>query len=257
MAGHRARRARQALRAPNQHFLRSRRLAAELVRDSGVGSSDLVVELGAGTGLITLELERHARAVEAIELDGRLTKALRKRVGDRVRVVHDDMLRVKLPVEPFSVVANLPFGQTNAVLRLLLDDPRTPLRRADLVVEWGAAVKRSRVWPSTLLGVTWGAWYGFAIGRRLPAAMFSPPPAVDAAVLVVRRHPEPLIPVADWRRYRAFVRVGFENGLRAVVPPRRLRSTADRLGFPPAAAPRDLDAHQWARLFELSGVVRR
>lgn len=204
-----------------------------------------------------MELARQAGAVEAIELDGRLAEGLRRRLGERVHVVHGDMLRLELPDEPFAVVANLPFGQTNAMLRRLLDDPRTPLRRADLVVEWGAAVKRARVWPSTLLGVTWGAWYGFAISRRLPAAMFSPPPAVDAAVLVVRRRPQPLVDVADWRAYRDFVRAGFEEGLRAVVPPRRRRSMADRVGFPPAATPRELDAHQWAGLFRAMRSIRR
>jgi hypothetical protein len=36
-----------------QHFLAGGRLAAELVEQAGVGPADLVVEIGAGTGVLT------------------------------------------------------------------------------------------------------------------------------------------------------------------------------------------------------------
>ena len=38
---------------------------------------------------------------------------------------------------------------------------------AELVVQWELAVKRTTVWPSTLTGVYWGAWYSFALVRWL------------------------------------------------------------------------------------------
>jgi 16S rRNA A1518/A1519 N6-dimethyltransferase RsmA/KsgA/DIM1 with predicted DNA glycosylase/AP lyase activity len=45
-------------RGSGRHFLRSSRLAAELVRAAGVGRGDLVLDLGAGTGVLTRALER-------------------------------------------------------------------------------------------------------------------------------------------------------------------------------------------------------
>jgi 23S rRNA (adenine-N6)-dimethyltransferase len=110
-------------------------------------------------------------------------------------------------------------------------------------VEWGTALKRAAVWPSTLLGVTWGAWWTFRIDRRLAAACFEPAPSVDAALLVVERRNPSLVPASARREYEAFVRAGFNCGLRAVATPRQARRIARR------AAPRDLDAHQWAALF--------
>jgi 23S rRNA (adenine-N6)-dimethyltransferase len=238
VAGRRAARARPT-RPRSRHFLRPA-VAAELVRDACLGPGDLVVDIGAGSGRLTAELARVARRVVAVELDPALAARLRGR-WPNVDVVEGDAARMRPPREPFRVVANLPFSRTNDLLRLLLDRPETPLLRADLVVEWGVAVKRGLPWPSTVNGVVWGATYETSVARRLPRESFEPPPSVDAAVLVVRRRPEPLVPPQLLDRYGAFVARGFRHGLRAVAPARGL--------------PRDLDAHAWAALFHRAGMM--
>lgn len=242
MAGRRARSAWPG-RAASQHFLRSSALAAELVRDAGIRPDDLVLDLGAGSGRLTAELARQARRVVAVELDSRWAETLRGR-WPNVDLVAGDATRVALPAEPFRVVANVPFDRTTAILRHLLDDPGTPLLRADVVVEWGVALKRASPWPSTLNGVLWGAWYRFALVRRLPATAFDPTPSVDAGVLAIERRPEPLVDERTWRDYRAFVASGFRRGLRSVAPTHALR----RLDVAGKAS-RELDAHQWAELY--------
>jgi 23S rRNA (adenine-N6)-dimethyltransferase len=131
-----------------------------------------------------------------------------------VTVVVGDAANLALPRKPFRVVASLSFHATTGILRHLLDDPCTSLRRADVIVEWGVALKRSLPWPSTLNDVLWGAWYEFTLVRRLPAAVFEPRPRVDAGVLTIER------------RARGLQRLGV-----------------------PRATPRELDAHQWAALF--------
>lgn len=244
MAGRRARDARRSGRARSQHFLRSQALAAELVHAAGVSADDLVVEIGAGDGRLTAELARAARRVIAVEIDPRWASRLRGR-WPNVDIVEADAFSLELPHDPFLVVANLPFDRTTDALRHLLDDPRVPLLGAHLIVQWGVALKRAAIWPSTLNGVLWGAWWTFRLERRLPAGAFDPPPSVDAGVLAVERRRNPLVAEADRRAYRAFVARGFRHGLRAVAPARPLR----RLGIRTGAAPRDLDVHQWAALF--------
>lgn len=235
--------ARRSGRARSQHFLRTQALAAELVRDAGIGSGDLVLDLGAGTGRLTAGLARAARQVTAVELDPRWAERLRDR-WPNVEVVEADAATVPLPREPFRVVANLPFASTTAILRHLLDDPRVPLVRADVIVEWAVALKRALPWPSTVNDVAWGAWYSASLARRLPRSAFDPPPSVDAGVLVLERRACPLVPRRCAREYRRFVAAGFRRGLRSVAAPRTLR----RVGVA-GLAPRELDPHQWAALF--------
>ncbi|HWD45666.1 MAG TPA: rRNA adenine dimethyltransferase family protein [Actinomycetota bacterium] len=240
-----------------QHFLAGGWLAAELVEQAGVGQDDLVVEIGAGTGVLTEALARRAGRVVAVECDPRLADRARARLAghENARVVTADALAMPPPRRPFRVVANLPFGSTTAMLRRLLGDPRSRLERADLIVQEQAARRYAARRPGTPETIAWGAWYDLAVGRRLGPGCFRPPPRVGAAVLVARRRRPPLVPVGGHGRYTALLQTAFRHpGLplrRGLVPPltyRQLRRLARDPGFPLDARPGDLDAAQWAGL---------
>jgi 23S rRNA (adenine-N6)-dimethyltransferase len=240
-------------RGRGRHFLRSSKLAAELVRAARVQRDDLVLDLGAGAGALTAPLARQARRVVAVEIDVDLAATLERRFP-AVEVIAADARRVPLPREQFKVVANLPFGGATAILKRLLD-PRVPLEFADVIVDWHVANKRAAVWPSTQLSTYWGAWFELSVARRLARCVFAPPPSVDAGVLRIVRRADPLVPIGERRRYAAFLARGYRDGVRAVVPRRQLRRRADELGFTHAAKARDLDARQWAVLYDTA--VRR
>jgi 23S rRNA (adenine-N6)-dimethyltransferase len=175
-------------------------------------------------------------------------------------VVEGDATVLPLPDEPFAVVANLPFAAGTTILRRLLGDPRVPVTQLDAIVEWGLAAKRTAVWPSTLLGCSWGAWYELSVARRVPRACFAPPPSVDAAVLRATRRPEPLVPPEEAREYVSLLDRCFTARTSLVrLLPRRVVARAARVhGFDPHALPRDLDSHQWAALYRaLRDVGRR
>ncbi len=213
------------------------------MRDAYLGADDLVLELGAGKGRLTAELARVVSCVRAVEIDPRLAAGLRGR-WPNVEVIEGDAARLRLPQEPFRVVANLPFDRTTDLLHLLLDDPRTPLLQADLIVEWGVAFKHSLPWPSTLNGVIWGALYETSLTRRLPRTAFEPIPAADAGVIVFKRRAEPLISSELIDHYRRFVARGIRHGLRTVSSALAVKRIAGR-----GAAARDLDTHKWVELF--------
>jgi 23S rRNA (adenine-N6)-dimethyltransferase len=213
----------------------------------------LVLDLGAGGGVLTRALADAGARVRAVELDPAALRQLRNRFGGdpRVEVVEGDATEVPLPHEPFAVVANLPFAAGTAILRRLLNDPRVPLTQLDAIVEWGLAVKRTAVWPSTVLGCTWGAWYELTLVRRVPRACFAPPPSVDSAVLRATRRLEPLVPPTEAEAYGALVHRAFaaQAPLDRILPRRIVHRAALEHGFDSHARARDLDAHQWARLY--------
>lgn len=249
-------RRRSARSAPGQHFLRSSRLAAALVRDAGVARDDLVVDVGAGAGVLTRALLDAGAKVVAIERDPSLAAGLRTRFGHGVSVVEADALDWPVPTEPFAVVANLPFAGSGAILSRLL---RGPVTRAVVIVEWGFAQKHAAVWPSTLKGTHWRAFYEVEIARRLDRSAFAPPPSVDAAVLGFTRKAQPLVRRAESERYWRFLSTAFHAGTeirRSVLTPLQAKRLAAALGFRPNARPRDLDARQWASVYARSHARR-
>jgi 23S rRNA (adenine-N6)-dimethyltransferase len=247
----------------SQNFLIDRRAIEALVEGSGVGQDDLVLDIGAGNGLITEALARRGARVVAVEKDPRLTRRLRAKFGPEsaVRIVEDDVLTTKLPAEPFRVVANIPFGITTKILRRLLGDAAGTLTRADVIVQAEVARKRATAGRGargggTLLNASWEPWFEFSTGARIPATAFRPRPQVDAAVLVVRRRDEPLLDPASERQYIEFVIRAF-NGARPsvwsavsrLISRTRFAGVAAARGFPLDAMPSQLDARDWVELF--------
>lgn len=203
--------------APNPagaHFLRDRALIARLVRASGAGQGDLVVDLGAGYGAITAALAASGARVIAVERDQRLAGRLRRRFdGDPgVRVVEADLRRVPLPRRDFLVVANPPFSVTTAVCRRLLGDPAVPLAGAELILQWGAAKWLADPVPRDAETAWWACRYQISLARRISAASFLPRPAVDAAQLSVRRRPG-AAPLTAQRALRRLLRAAYARGM--------------------------------------------
>lgn len=172
-------------------------------------AGDLVVDIGAGSGMLTGALLRAGARVIAIEPDRRFAARLR-RACPAAEVIEADALVFAWPREPFRVVANLPFARAADICRALFD-PRVPLRSADLIVEWDFAAKRARLWPSTAQTVLWSAWYELSVARRIEARAFAPVPSVAGGVLRARRRERPLVRPEEAQRYERFVRRGFRG----------------------------------------------
>ena len=108
-----------------QHFLSSPRLALKLIGHSNLKKRDLVLDIGAGSGVITVALAKKTREVWAIEPDhataAKLRANLQKYQINNVHVIEQDFLQIKLPTEPYKVFANPPFHLSAQILYRLLN----------------------------------------------------------------------------------------------------------------------------------------
>lgn len=222
-----------------------------------------ILELGAGNGAVTEALLTLDRPVTAVELDPRSAAHLRHRFGRHVAVVQADLLTVELRV-PHDVVSNVPFGITTPLLRRLL--AQRSWQTAVLLVQWEVARKRAGVGGTTMLTADWWPWYEFILDRRVPAAAFTPVPAVDGGILLVRRRDRPLLDHSDRHGYQQFVRDTFTGpgrGLRGILRARLPGVAVDRWladqRIDARRLPRDLTAAQWADLYAraAAGTHRR
>lgn len=252
--------------APGAHHLRDPAVVGRLVSAAPLGPGDLVLDLGAGYGALTVALVRTGADVLAVERFEPAADRLRRRLagtlgGGRVRVVEADIRDMPLPRRPFRVVANLPFAVTSAVLARLLDDPAGRLDRADLLVQAEAAARLVGT-PRDARGALRQARFGMRVASRVPPSAFSPPPRVTAAHLVVVRRPlaggrrgQALLAdlvSAAWRdRHRAARQV-----LSGILPPRSVHRVWTRHALPPSTPAEAVPPAAWLDLLSIAGARR-
>lgn len=229
----------------DQHFLRNPRLVAELVGHSNIRKNDVVYDLGAGSGVITSVLARRCRQVVAVEVESRALELLRRNTAElaNVTIIQNDIRDVKLPATPYKVFANIPFSLSTNVVRRLTETSHPP-RAIYLIVQRQFARKLTMGEHFTSqLGAQIAPTFTARVRRPLRKTDFTPPPAVDTALLELKLRLEPLLSAAELPAYRDFVARCFaEQKFYARQP----RETA---GISSERKPSELDAEQWVHLY--------
>ena len=199
--------------AQDQHFLVDDRVLDRIPEylDPVDEQIDHVLEVGAGTGALTDRLLDSGYRVTTIERDVRLIEFLEGEFeseieAGRLTVIGGDALAVELPSFDASV-SNLPYGISSEVLFRLL-----PVDRPLVAMVQREFADRMVADPGTdqygRLSVTAGHYADCEIVEPVPPEAFSPPPAVDSAV--VRATPrQPAYEVPDDEFFLEFVKAVF------------------------------------------------
>lgn len=196
-----------------QHLLTNPRILDTIVRKSHIRPSDTVLEIGPGTGNLTLKLLEAAKAVVAVEVDKRMVEVLGKRVAehgfqDRLNVICEDALKTEFPTSDL-VVANIPYNIASPLLaKLIFRD--NPYRSITLLLQKEFA-RRLLAKPGD------SEFNRLAVNVKLVAEAefimhvskreFVPLPKVDSSVVIIR--PRPDIPNVDLHEWWAFTRTCF------------------------------------------------
>jgi len=241
-----------------QNFLSDPNLLDAIVRDVKLDENDVVLEVGAGEGVLTERRLVAARHVHSVELDRRLEPAL---AGVAARPELDlhwgDALELDLAgldPAPTAVVSNLPYAvATPVILRTVAELPS--------VGRWTVMVQReiadrlraapgSRTYgsPSVLVQLACEV----RLVRTVDPAVFRPRPRVGSAILGLRRTglgAEPAV--------RELVRAAFAHRRKSLarsiehVRPGSLAATRqalEELGIDPAARAESLAPGDFAAL---------
>lgn len=207
-----------------QHFLTDQRVLSRIIGYARLTKADTVLEIGGGTGNLTLRLKEKAGKVIVIELDSQLADRLTYITRDsNVTVIQGDALKIPLP--GFSkVAANLPYQISSKITFRLLSHS---FGLAVLMYQLEFA-NRMLAAPGTpdysRLSVMAQYFAGIELLETVPPSAFEPRPAVWSAILKLTPR-EPPYHVNNIGFFEKFLKAVFgqrrkmlRNSLRQAVP---------------------------------------
>ncbi|HEX5375891.1 MAG TPA: 16S rRNA (adenine(1518)-N(6)/adenine(1519)-N(6))-dimethyltransferase RsmA [Solirubrobacterales bacterium] len=176
-----------------QNFLSDPNLLDAIVRDAELGPAEVVLEVGAGEGVLTERLASTGAHVHSVEIDRRLEPALAPLAARPDVDLHwGDALELDLAgldPAPTAVVANLPYAvATPVILRTVAELPSV---RSWTVMVQREIADRLRAAPGSRTYGSPSATVQLAcevkLLRKVDPAVFRPRPRVESAILSLRR----------------------------------------------------------------------
>jgi 16S rRNA (adenine1518-N6/adenine1519-N6)-dimethyltransferase len=200
-----------------QNFLVDRSVLANIVEAAEISASDEILELGAGTGVLTRELAQQARRVVAVELERNMLALLAKMTRNyaNVELLARNLLFVDpadvFGAAPYKLVANLPYYITAPAFRHFLESANPPRLLVVMVQQEVAQRIVAEPGDLSLLAVSIQFYGRPQIIARVPANAFYPAPKVDSAILRVELHAEAPLTARERDSFFRVVQAGFSE----------------------------------------------
>jgi 18S rRNA (adenine1779-N6/adenine1780-N6)-dimethyltransferase len=188
-----------------QHFLKNMAVVSKIVEKAKLKSTDVALEIGVGTGIMTVRILEEVKRLVAVELDPRMIAETLKQVQGtkyqhRLQFIHGDCIKVDLPY--FDVcVANIPYQISSPLVFKLL--AHRPIFRCAVIMFQEEFALRLTAKPGDPL------YCRLSVNTQLLARVeqlmkvgkknFRPPPKVESRVVrITPRNPPPPIDFNEW-----------------------------------------------------------
>ncbi len=244
-----------------QHFLTEETFLASMTKAAKLERSDLVVEIGAGIGVLTKHLLTVVDRVISIEVDTRWVPLLEQYVGSeplhdgRLTLIRADALKTPFPTEPYKIVANIPYQITSPLMRHAFSQPTTPTS-ITILIQKEVADKMCGKEDRGMLTIMTELFGTATFVRNVPPGAFLPPPAVDSAIIHIERYKEPLGDASVQERVLELASLAFAGRrkmLRKTLG--EFRDTTEWItaaGIDPQRRPETLSITEWVELAKSS-----
>ena len=253
------------IKSLGQNFLRDENILHKIVDSLDLQTDDVVVEIGPGQGALTKHLCEKPVKLIGIEVDKRAVQLLQERFGEKIEIIHRNVLEVDLGAlakdksRRVHIVGNIPYYLTSEILFWLFD-ARAVVIDATLMVQYEVA--RRLVAPPKnkeygILSIFTQFYTDCEMLFKVSRNCFFPKPEVDSAV--VRLKFKKQLPDCDEKLFRSIVRGTFgqrrktlRNGLKSLEYDDRV---LNQVSFDLTKRPEELGVEEFLFLTRILGKI--
>jgi 23S rRNA (adenine-N6)-dimethyltransferase len=197
----------------SQNFIKSPTLVKELLSVSSLNSSDLVVEIGPGRGIITQTLISYVSKVISVEKDRQLYTLLKDKFSNtaNLQIIYKNFLEWDLPKSPYKIFSNIPFSITADIINKILKSLKKP-NEMYLIMQLEAANKyllSNNV--NNQDAILLSPFYDVQILGDIDRSAFTPKPQVNIVFAKFTLKKKPLIKTENYQQFKDFVIYGFNQ----------------------------------------------
>jgi 16S rRNA (adenine1518-N6/adenine1519-N6)-dimethyltransferase len=253
-----------------QHFLNSDIVPSWMCDAAAVTAGDTVLEIGPGTGALTRELLARGATVIAVETDRRALAVLNETFADDCTtnqlVLHEldarelNVSALGLLDHQFKIVANIPYYLSGYLFRSCVEHPVQPsdlvfLVQKEVAKRAAAPLPPARNAKGSLLALSLQAYGEVAIYKAVSRGHFTPPPAVDSAILALRNLSRDFFTDITEADFFTVIRAGFAqkrkqlgHNLRSAFGADCAHEALQAANIAPATRAEDVSLEEWRAL---------
>ena len=236
-----------------QNFLIDRNVVDKIVDLGKLTKKDLVIEIGPGTGNMTLEIAKRAGQVVAIEIDRHLIPALKENLKefDNVTILNQDVLKVNMNniirefnFETVKVIANLPYYITTPIIMGLMEK-QAHIDKMVFMIQKEVALRMVAKEGTKDYGALTVAVNYYAspkIAFVVSPNCFIPKPEVESAVVELDIDKVPKVDLINKDIFRRTVRASFSQRRKTL-----LNALSSSVGF-------DISKEEYKKIFSNIGI---
>ena len=247
-----------------QNFLIDEKIFKKIMTAANLTEKDIVLEIGAGVGNLTLELAKRVKKVIAIEKDNKLIKILKEALKSfrNVETVQGNILKLDpdfylLNSKSYKIVANIPYYLTSRLIRKFLERENKPSEMI-LMLQKEVAKRICATPPKmNLLAISVQFYATPKIISYVSKESFWPKPKVDSAIMKIETRDKRQETRIDRDLFFKIVKAGFSKPRKQLInnlskelkiKKEKVRNWLLKSGINPTQRAENLDIEKWIKL---------
>lgn len=245
------------VRFTGQHFTIDSILIEQTIRLAQIHRKDIVMDIGAGKGSLTVHLALECQKVLAIEYDQTLVKKLKVKFAkyNRVCVIENDFRYFPRMKVPFKVVSNIPYRITAYILKYLMYEHIEFFKGGTLIMQLETAKKLTSKPVFNPYIILYRTFFNLTFIRQVLPESFTPPPTIQSALLKIEKQ-KCLIHFSMKEKYLAFLflmlrkpDISTKTALKKVFRKRQVKEICGKYRIEGNLIVTKITAHLWACCF--------